>query len=133
LRGLDASAQLQMAVPDGLPLVRVDPALLERVLANLFSNALRHSPPSRPPMLRARRLDETVLLEVIDHGPGVPDAMKERIFEPFQRLDDHHGGGGPGPPGAQGVAQGMGGTIAPARPARRRPTPQGAPPPTGHR
>src|SRR5579859_4597936 len=44
LRGLDASAQLRMAVPDGFPLVLADPGLLERVLANLFSNALRHSP-----------------------------------------------------------------------------------------
>ena len=114
LRGLDASEQLQMAVPDGLPLVRVDPALLERVLANLFSNALRHSPPSRPPMLRARQLDDTVLLEVIDHGPGVPNAMKERIFEPFQRLDDHHGGVGLGLAVAKGFAEGMGGTIAAA-------------------
>ena len=114
LRGLDAPAQLQMAVPDGLPLVRVDPALLERVLANLFSNALRHSPPSRPPVLRARELDDTVLLEVIDHGPGVPDAMKERIFEPFQRLDDHHGGVGLGLAVAKGFAEGMGGTIAAA-------------------
>jgi two-component system sensor histidine kinase KdpD len=114
LRGLDASAQLQMAVPDGLALVRVDPALLERVLANLFSNALRHSPRSRPPVLRARQLDDTVLLEVIDHGPGVPDAMKERIFEPFQRLDDHHGGVGLGLAVAKGFAEGMGGTIAAA-------------------
>jgi len=114
LRGLDAPAQLEMAVPDDFPLVRVDPALLERVLANLFSNALRHSPPSRPPMLRARQVDDTVLLEVIDHGPGVPDAMKERIFEPFQRLDDHHGGVGLGLAVAKGFAEGMGGTIAAA-------------------
>ena len=114
LRGLDASAQLRMAVPDGIPLVRADPGLLERVLANLFSNALRHSPPSRPPMLRASQLDETVLLEVIDHGPGVPDEMKERIFEPFQRLDDHHGGVGLGLAVAKGFAEGMGGTIAAA-------------------
>ena len=36
-----------MAVPDGLPLVRTDPGLLERVLANLFANALAHSPAGR--------------------------------------------------------------------------------------
>ena len=114
LRGLDASAKLQMAVPDGLPLVRADPGLLERVLANLFSNALRHSPPAQPPVLRAREQRDTVLLEVIDHGPGVPDEMKARIFEPFQRLDDHHGGVGLGLAVAKGFAEGMGGTIAAA-------------------
>jgi two-component system, OmpR family, sensor histidine kinase KdpD len=114
LRGLDASAPLQMVVPEGLPLVRADPGLLERVLANLFSNALRHSPPSRPPMLRARQSHDSVLLEVVDHGPGVPDEMKERIFEPFQRLDDHRGGVGLGLAVAKGFAEAMGGTIVAA-------------------
>ena len=114
LRGLDASAKLEMAVPDGLPLVRADPGLLERVLANLFSNALRHSPPSQPPVLRARQLHDRVLLEVIDHGPGVPDEQKERIFEPFQRLDGHRGGVGLGLAVAKGFAEAMGGTIAAA-------------------
>jgi len=124
LRGLDAAvgrlsgeesrSKLEMAVPDGLPLLRADPGLLERVLANLFSNALRHSPPTRPPVLRARQSQDTVLLEVIDHGPGVPDEMKERIFEPFQRLDDHHGGVGLGLAVARGFAEAMGGSIAAA-------------------
>jgi two-component system sensor histidine kinase KdpD len=114
LRGLDSPSKLQMAVPDGLPLVRADPGLLERVLANLFSNALRHSPPSQPPVLRARQQQDTVLLEVIDHGPGVPDELKERIFEPFQRVDDHHGGVGLGLAVAKGFAEAMGGTIAAA-------------------
>jgi two-component system sensor histidine kinase KdpD len=114
LRGLDAAAQLQMAVPDGIPLVRADPGLLERVLANVFANALQHSPPSRPPVLRARQHDETVLLEVIDHGPGVPDELKTRIFEPFARIDDHHGGVGLGLAVARGFAEAMGGTIAAA-------------------
>ena len=123
LRGLDAAgclsgkespAKLRMEVPDGLPLVRADPGLLERVLANLFSNALRHSPPDRPPMLRARRLHDRVLLEVVDHGPGVPDDLKERIFEPFLRLDGHHGGVGLGLAVAKGFAEAMGGTIVAA-------------------
>jgi signal transduction histidine kinase len=114
LRGLDASAKLEIAVPDGLPLVRADPGLLERVLANLFSNALRHSPPSQPPVLRARQLHDRVLLEVVDHGPGVPDEQKERIFEPFQRLDGHHGGVGLGLAVAKGFAEAMGGTITAA-------------------
>ena len=72
------------------------------------------SPPSRPPVLRARQLQDTVLLEVIDHGPGVPDELKAGIFEPFQRLDDHHGGVGLGLAVAKGFAEAMGGTIAAA-------------------
>ena len=114
LRGLDAPVQLEIAVPDGMPLVRADPGLLERVLANIFSNALRHSPSSQPPALHARQAGETVLLEIIDHGPGVPDGLKERIFEPFQRLDDRHAGVGLGLAVAKGFAEAMGGTIAAA-------------------
>src|SRR6202522_4331839 len=56
LHGLDGSPRLEMAVPDGFPLILADPGLLERVLANLFSNALRHSPSSEPPELRAQLL-----------------------------------------------------------------------------
>ncbi|HEX4255304.1 MAG TPA: DUF4118 domain-containing protein, partial [Streptosporangiaceae bacterium] len=71
LRGLDGPGELEIVVPEGVPLVRADPGLLERVLANIFSNALRHSPPTQPPVLRARPHGETVLLEVVDHGAGV--------------------------------------------------------------
>jgi len=84
LLGLDDSLRVEIAVPDGFPLVLADPGLLERVLANLFSNALRHSPATgRPPELHAELADDMVVLEVVDHGPGVPDEAKERIFEPF--------------------------------------------------
>jgi len=111
--GLD-DVRLEMAVPDGFPLVLADPGLLERVLANLFSNALRYSPPGRPPELRAELDGGTVLLEVVDHGPGVPDGQKERIFEPFTRVGDRHPGVGLGLAVAKGFAEAMGGRISAA-------------------
>src|SRR6266568_8282430 len=114
LRGLDESAHLRLMVPDGLPLVLADPGLLERVLANLFSNALKHSPPSSPPALRAYRLGETIVLEVVDHGSGVPDQLKGRIFEPFQRFDGRKAGVGLGLAVAKGFTEAMGGSIAAA-------------------
>jgi two-component system sensor histidine kinase KdpD len=98
-------------VPDDLPLVRADPGLLERVLANLFSNALRHSPPDLPPALLARENGDRVVLEVVDHGAGVPGDLKERIFEPFLRLDGRSSGVGLGLAVAKGFAEAMGGTI----------------------
>ncbi len=110
LRGLDAGAALRMAVPDGLPLALADPGLLERVLANVFSNALRHSPPGRPPSLRARRSGGSLVLEVVDHGSGVPDDRKERIFEPFEH-DSRSTGVGLGLAVAKGFTEAMGGTI----------------------
>ncbi len=111
LLGLDDCLHLEMAVPEGFPLVLADPGLLERVLANLFSNALRHSPAAQPPELQAQLLDNTVLLEVVDHGQGVPDEQKERIFEPFTRVGDRYPGVGLGLAVAKGFAEAMGGHI----------------------
>src|SRR5579862_3860752 len=113
LLGLDGGGNLQMKVPDGLPLVLTDPGLLERVLANLFSNALRHSPADgRPPELRAELAGDQVALEVVDHGPGVPDEAKDVIFEPFTRVGDRYPGGvGLGLAVARGFAEAMGGRI----------------------
>jgi two-component system sensor histidine kinase KdpD len=112
LRGLDGGDALQIVVPDDLPLVRADPGLLERVLANLFSNALRHSPPDCPPALLAREDGDRVVLEVVDHGAGVPGDLKEQIFEPFLRLEERSPGVGLGLAVAKGFAEVMGGTIA---------------------
>jgi two-component system, OmpR family, sensor histidine kinase KdpD len=103
LRGLDGAVRMQLAVPDGLPLVHTDPGLLERVLANLFANALAYSPPGQAPELHASQSDGSVLLEIVDHGRGVPDAEKTRMFEPFQRLD----GRGADPSGGTGVGLGL--------------------------
>jgi two-component system sensor histidine kinase KdpD len=114
LRGLDAPAGVRFEVPDGMPLVLADPGLLERVLANLFSNALHHSPAARPPVLQAHRQDATVVLEVIDHGAGVPDGLKTEIFEPFRRFDDRKVGVGLGLAVAKGFTEAMGGAIVAA-------------------
>jgi two-component system sensor histidine kinase KdpD len=102
LRGLDGTS-LRLSVPDGLPLVHTDPGLLERVLANLFANAMAYSPPDHSPELRASESAEGVLLEIVDHGRGVPDELKQRMFEPFQRLDARSGG----PAAGAGVGLGL--------------------------
>jgi two-component system sensor histidine kinase KdpD len=114
LLGLDSPVRVEIAVPDGFPLVLADPGLLERVLANLFANALRYSPAGGPPPeLRAQLAGDQVAIEVVDHGPGVPDEAKERIFEPFTRVGDRVPGGvGLGLAVARGFAEAMGGQIA---------------------
>ena len=55
-----------------------------------------------------------MLLEVVDHGPGVPDEQKDRIFEPFTRVGDRHPGVGLGLAVAKGFAEAMGGRISAA-------------------
>jgi two-component system sensor histidine kinase KdpD len=114
LRGLGQASGVRLAVPDRLPLVRTDPGLLERVLANLLSNALTHSPPGRPPELRASAADGHVVVDIRDHGPGVPDHLKTRIFEPFERLDERGSGVGLGLAVAKGFLDAMGGSVTAA-------------------
>jgi two-component system sensor histidine kinase KdpD len=98
-----------------LPEVQADPGLLERIVANLTANALRHAPPDSRPLLSARRLGERVELRVADQGPGVPETHWDAIFVPFQRFGDRHNstGVGLGLALSRGLAEAMGGALTP--------------------
>ena len=100
-------------LPAGLPRVDADPALLERVLVNVVGNALRFSPPDRPPTITARQDDAVVELRVVDHGPGIPEDRRDRVFVPFQRLGDSGTGVGLGLALSRGLTEAMGGTLTP--------------------
>ena len=110
--------RLVVDLAEDLPDVEVDPGLLERVFENLLHNAVRHSPTDRPVRLSASRLGSFVEVRVVDRGPGVDDADKERVFAPFQRLDDRsssaYGAGvGLGLAVARGFVEAVGGTLVP--------------------
>ena len=102
-------------LPDDLPLVHADPGLLERVVVNIVANALRYSPPDRPPVITASALGTTVEIRVIDHGPGIPEDRWADVFLPFQRLGDrdNHTGVGLGLALSRGLTEAMGGTLTP--------------------
>jgi PAS domain S-box-containing protein len=71
------------------PLVaEVDPAKVERILENLLVNAMRHTQEGTPIWLRIRREANGILLMVDDTGPGIPEADREAIFQPFQQGSD---------------------------------------------
>jgi two-component system sensor histidine kinase KdpD len=110
-----SSALVELDLPDTLPEVKADPALLERVIANLLANALRFSSPQTPPRLSASQHGQWVELRVIDFGPGVPHTDWERIFTPFQRLGDTDNttGVGLGLALARGLSEAMGGHLLP--------------------
>ena len=100
-------------MPPGL-LVRADAGLLERVLANLVGNALRHGGAS-PVVVTASRLGPTVEIRVVDRGPGVAPAAREDLFVPFQRFGDTDNttGIGLGLALSRGLTEAMGGTLTP--------------------
>lgn len=107
----DGSADLD--IPETLPMVTVDKGLLERAVANIVENAVKYSPGAEPVLVSASTLGDRVELRVVDRGPGVPDAAKDRIFEPFQRYGDAPRGAGVGLglAVARGFVESMGGTI----------------------
>lgn len=96
-----------------LPPVRADAAQLERAFANLLENAARHSG-GHPVSVRARDVGGRVLVRVVDRGPGIPPAQRERIFEPFYRAgtaDTGHRGSGLGLAIARGFVEANGGRV----------------------
>ncbi|WP_219462025.1 sensor histidine kinase, partial [Nonomuraea rhizosphaerae] len=97
-----------------LPEFMADAALLERVLVNLMSNAVRFSPPGHDVMVSASSHGEHVEIRVVDRGPGIPPEAHEQVFLPFQRLGDRSGAGlGLGLALSRGLTEAMGGTLTP--------------------
>jgi two-component system, OmpR family, sensor histidine kinase KdpD len=111
----EAAAGVRLAIPDELPEVYADPALLERILVNVLANALRYSPPDHPPLIAGSEHGGQVQVRVVDHGPGIPPADRDRVFLPFQRLGDRDNatGVGLGLALSRGLAEAMGGTLEP--------------------
>ncbi|MEV5129769.1 sensor histidine kinase KdpD [[Kitasatospora] papulosa] len=87
---------VELDIPETLPMVAVDRGLLERVVANIVENAVKYSLEGSPVLVSASSLRDRVELRVVDRGPGVPDAAKGQMFEPFQRLGDAPRGAGVG-------------------------------------
>jgi two-component system sensor histidine kinase KdpD len=114
LDNLDPAArQITVDIPESLPEISVDPAILERVIVNLTENALRYSPADKPPLLTASALGDRVELRVIDRGPGIPEENRDRMFVPFQRLGDTDNttGVGLGLALSRGLTEAMGGEL----------------------
>jgi two-component system sensor histidine kinase KdpD len=110
------SPLLRTDLPEDTPPALADAGLVERVIANLLQNALRHAPGSAV-TVTASTLGDRIELRVVDHGPGIPEKQRTLMFAPFTRLgnagqDSSPGGGvGLGLAVARGFVEAMDGRL----------------------
>lgn len=106
---------VDLDIPVDLPAIAADRGLLERVIDNLLRNAVHHGGSLARVGLRARCEEGEVVVQVIDHGPGVHPADYARMFAPFERLDARVGFGvGMGLAVARAFTEAMGGRLVPS-------------------
>jgi two-component system sensor histidine kinase KdpD len=105
-----AGRRVETDLPENLPLVPLDPVLMELVFVNLFENAARHAP-GAPLEVSARERMDGLEVSVADEGPGLPEGDLERIFEKFYRAGSAPGGAGLGLAICKAVAEAHGGAI----------------------
>src|SRR5450756_831805 len=98
LEPVAAQRQIRLAgnFPADLPPFLADADLLSRAVENLVSNAIKYSPDATAVTVSARAEEEYVVLEVADHGYGIPEADLERVFEKFYRVPRVQDAGVPG-------------------------------------
>jgi signal transduction histidine kinase len=99
-----------------------DPRLIERLIANLLSNALTNNTPGGRVSINTRTQDSHAILTIANTGPVVPPGQIDRLFEPFERLDTdatNADGAGLGLSNVQAIANAHNATLT------ARPQPEG--------
>ncbi|RFA21142.1 sensor histidine kinase [Subtercola boreus] len=104
---------VELDLPETSHPVTADHGLLERVVVNLLSNAVRFSPAGKRVLISTSEFAGTVEIRIADQGPGIAPERREEIFVPFQRLGDTDNltGLGLGLALSKGFVEGMGGTL----------------------
>ena len=114
MRRLNDNHKIEIDIPEDLPLLPVDYVQLEQVFTNLLSNSAKYAPPNTVIRIDARVRDETsVLIQVSNQGPHVPEEDLERIFDKFYRItaSDRVTGTGLGLSICKGIVEAHGGQI----------------------
>jgi len=89
----ESGARLELAAADQVT-VCGDAELLQQLLVNLLENALQHAGPTPTVKVGVRSQGRQAVLEVVDNGPGIPEAERERLLKPFERLSSSSGNSG---------------------------------------
>jgi two-component system, OmpR family, sensor histidine kinase KdpD len=106
-----AGRKVLAEIPAHLPLVSVDPVLIEQLFVNLLENVARHTPAGTAVEIRARRCSDGVQADVADHGTGIPIGLEQRIFEKFFRGTARPSGAGRGLAICRAIAVAHGGRL----------------------
>jgi signal transduction histidine kinase len=107
-----SSHRVRLILREDVPDIRADIDQLDQVLTNLIENAARHGRPGSEIQISTARWQSWVEVRVIDHGLGIPEAERERVFEPFVRAEPSRDGGtGLGLSIARALVEGHGGQI----------------------
>jgi signal transduction histidine kinase len=112
----DAGVALTVTVAPDLPSLEVDPARIREVVANLLTNALRHTPRDGKVELSAQLAGDHVEITVHDTGSGIPPDQLDKVFDRFYRAPDSPGSG-LGLPIARSLVEAHGGVIKAESPA----------------
>ncbi len=103
---------VHVSIAPDVPLVSVDPVLLEQVFVNLLENAEKYTPPGSPIDVRARRDGDRIAIDVRDHGAGIPAGAEALVFDKFYRGPSTGVSGvGLGLAICKGIVEAHGGTI----------------------
>jgi two-component system sensor histidine kinase KdpD len=109
-----ARHRVQVELAPNLPMLDLDGVLLDQVLFNLLDNASKYAPVMSTISIRARQINDSVIVQVTDEGPGIPSDDLERIFDKFYRAnggDRQRAGTGLGLAICRGFVEALGGSI----------------------
>jgi two-component system sensor histidine kinase KdpD len=112
-----AKHRVEVEISSDLPMVMVDAVLFEQVLFNLLDNAAKYAPPDTTVSIQSWKNRDSVTLQVLDEGDGIPAADLERIFDKFYRVqkgDQVRAGTGLGLAISRGFVEALHGTITAA-------------------
>jgi two-component system sensor histidine kinase KdpD len=108
-----ADHPVSIQLPADLPLVEIDSMLIERVFVNLLDNAVKYTPATTAVEISAKVMQNELLVQVADHGGGIPSGEEQRIFEKFHRVtrEGNQGGAGLGLTICRAIIEAHGGRI----------------------
>ena len=105
---------VRVEIAPGMPLLCVDPVLIEQVIFNLLDNACKYAPAGTVVKVWAIKTVQHISIEIADQGPGIPPEDREKVFDMFYRInqsDSQTAGTGLGLAICRGIIQAHGGTI----------------------